>query len=93
MRYAVCALVLVIAAALGGCPKASSIKASSIRKGRSRRRSDFLINRRHHARRRDTGDRGHVGVRWWYRSSNTRAGRGGRGFEGRIEFVVWSIPA
>jgi cytochrome o ubiquinol oxidase subunit II len=31
---------------------------------------------------------------WWYRSSNTRAARGDdRGFEGRIEFVIWSIPA
>jgi cytochrome o ubiquinol oxidase subunit 2 len=30
---------------------------------------------------------------WWYRASNTRAGRGsGEGYEGRIEFVVWSIP-
>src|SRR5271157_475467 len=31
---------------------------------------------------------------WWYRSSNTRAGRGtDESFEGRMEFVVWSIPA
>jgi cytochrome o ubiquinol oxidase subunit 2 len=31
---------------------------------------------------------------WWYRSSNTRAGRGtGESYEERIEFVVWSIPA
>jgi cytochrome o ubiquinol oxidase subunit 2 len=31
---------------------------------------------------------------WWYRSSNSRAGRGaGESYEERIEFVVWSIPA
>jgi cytochrome o ubiquinol oxidase subunit 2 len=31
---------------------------------------------------------------WWYRSSNTRAARGeDRTYEGRLEFVVWSIPA
>jgi hypothetical protein len=31
---------------------------------------------------------------WWYRSSNTRASRGtDESYEGRIEFVIWSIPA
>ncbi len=31
---------------------------------------------------------------WWYRSSNTHASRGTEeSFEGRMEFVVWSIPA
>src|SRR5271157_949082 len=31
---------------------------------------------------------------WWYRSSNTRASRSpDQSYEGRIEFVVWSIPA
>jgi cytochrome o ubiquinol oxidase subunit II len=31
---------------------------------------------------------------WWYRSSNTRASRGtDENYEGRLEFVVWSIPA
>jgi cytochrome o ubiquinol oxidase subunit II len=31
---------------------------------------------------------------WWYRASNTRASRASdEGFEGRLEFVVWSIPA
>jgi cytochrome o ubiquinol oxidase subunit II len=30
---------------------------------------------------------------WWYRSSNTRASRGmDESYEGRLEFVVWSIP-
>ena len=30
---------------------------------------------------------------WWYRSSNTRAGFGlDESYEGRMEFVVWSIP-
>jgi cytochrome o ubiquinol oxidase subunit II len=31
---------------------------------------------------------------WWYRSSNARASRSqDESYEGRIEFVVWSIPA
>jgi cytochrome o ubiquinol oxidase subunit II len=35
-----------------------------------------------------------LGFAWWYRSSNTRATRGeDRAYEGRLEFVVWSIPA
>lgn len=35
-----------------------------------------------------------LGFAWWYRSSNTRASRGeDSAYEGRLEFVVWSIPA
>src|ERR671936_2588144 len=31
---------------------------------------------------------------WWYRPSNARASRNpAEDYEGRIEFVVWSIPA
>jgi cytochrome o ubiquinol oxidase subunit II len=31
---------------------------------------------------------------WWYRSSNTRATRDtDESYEGRVEFVIWSIPA
>jgi cytochrome o ubiquinol oxidase subunit II len=31
---------------------------------------------------------------WWYRASNTRASRDtDESYEGRVEFVVWSIPA
>jgi cytochrome o ubiquinol oxidase subunit II len=31
---------------------------------------------------------------WWYRSSNTRASRSqDESYEGRAEFVIWSIPA
>src|SRR5271166_3426808 len=31
---------------------------------------------------------------WWYRSSNTRASRDtDESYEGRLEFVLWSIPA
>jgi cytochrome o ubiquinol oxidase subunit 2 len=31
---------------------------------------------------------------WWYRSSNPRASRGtDESYEGRLEFVLWSIPA
>jgi cytochrome o ubiquinol oxidase subunit 2 len=31
---------------------------------------------------------------WWYRAANPRAGRGlDPAYEGRIEFVTWSIPA
>jgi cytochrome o ubiquinol oxidase subunit II len=35
-----------------------------------------------------------LGFAWWYRSSNLRAGRSlDQSYEGRIEFVVWAIPA
>jgi cytochrome o ubiquinol oxidase subunit 2 len=35
-----------------------------------------------------------LGFAWWYRSSNARASRAwDEGYEGRIEFVTWSIPA
>jgi cytochrome o ubiquinol oxidase subunit 2 len=35
-----------------------------------------------------------LGFAWWYRSSNPRASRSAEGgYEGRIEFVTWSIPA
>lgn len=35
-----------------------------------------------------------LGFAWWYRSSNPRASRSSDpAYEGRIEFVVWSIPA
>jgi cytochrome o ubiquinol oxidase subunit 2 len=35
-----------------------------------------------------------LGFAWWYRSSNTRATRSEEvAYEGRIDFVVWSIPA
>ena len=35
-----------------------------------------------------------LGFAWWYRASNARASRAWDGaYEGRIEFVTWSIPA
>src|SRR5262252_6355111 len=35
-----------------------------------------------------------LGFAWWYRSSNARASRSlDESYEGRVEFVVWSIPA
>jgi cytochrome o ubiquinol oxidase subunit II len=35
-----------------------------------------------------------LGFAWWYRASNPRASRGSaEEYEGRIEFVIWSIPA
>jgi cytochrome o ubiquinol oxidase subunit 2 len=35
-----------------------------------------------------------LGFAWWYRSSNARASRSpDQSYEGRIEFVTWSIPA
>jgi cytochrome o ubiquinol oxidase subunit 2 len=35
-----------------------------------------------------------LGFAWWYRSSNSRASRSlSDDYEGRVEFVIWSIPA
>jgi cytochrome o ubiquinol oxidase subunit II len=35
-----------------------------------------------------------LGFAWWYRSSNPRAARSEElAYEGRVDFVVWSIPA
>src|SRR5271165_105807 len=35
-----------------------------------------------------------LGFAWWYRSSNTRASHDpDEAYEGRLEFVIWSIPA
>jgi cytochrome o ubiquinol oxidase subunit II len=35
-----------------------------------------------------------LGFAWWYRASNVRAHRPpGENYEGRLEFVIWSIPA
>jgi cytochrome o ubiquinol oxidase subunit II len=35
-----------------------------------------------------------LGFAWWYRSANARASRSpDQAYEGRIEFVTWSIPA
>jgi cytochrome o ubiquinol oxidase subunit II len=35
-----------------------------------------------------------LGFAWWYRSSNPRASRSlDESYEGRLEFVLWSIPA
>jgi cytochrome o ubiquinol oxidase subunit II len=35
-----------------------------------------------------------LGFAWWYRASNPRAGRSpDESYEGRVEFVTWSIPA
>src|SRR5262245_46902882 len=91
MRYAVLALALVGATALGGCsggvfdPQGPIAAAEWL----------LLIN--------STAIMLVVVVpvilatlafAWWYRSSNARAGRGtDESYEERIEFVVWSIPA
>src|SRR6201984_945180 len=35
-----------------------------------------------------------LGFAWWYRASNRRASRSqSENYEGRVEFVIWSIPA
>src|SRR5262245_60864884 len=91
MRYAVLALALVGATALGGCsggvfdPKGPIASAERL----------LLIN--------STAIMlvvvipvivATLAFAWWYRSSNARASRGSdESYEGRIEFVVWSIPA
>jgi cytochrome o ubiquinol oxidase subunit II len=96
MRYAVCALVLVIAAALGGCSQGILNQGILDPQGPiATAQRLLLIN--------STAIMlvvvipvivATLAFAWWYRSSNTRAGRGtDEAFEGRIEFVVWSIPA
>jgi cytochrome o ubiquinol oxidase subunit II len=91
MRYAVLALALVGATALGGCsggildPKGPIAAAERL----------LLIN--------STAIMlvvvipvivATLAFAWWYRSSNTRASRGtDESYEERAEFVVWSIPA
>jgi cytochrome o ubiquinol oxidase subunit II len=91
MRCAVLALVLIGAAALGGCSQGVLDPQGPIASAQRL----LLIN--------STAIMLVVVVpviiatlvfAWWYRSSNTRASRGSdESFEGRIEFVVWSIPA
>jgi cytochrome o ubiquinol oxidase subunit 2 len=96
MRYAVCALVPVIAAALGGCSQGILDQGILDPQGPiATAQRLLLIN--------STAIMlvvvipvivATLAFAWWYRSSNTRAGRGtDEAFEGRIEFVVWSIPA
>src|SRR5262245_51154943 len=91
MRYAVLALALVGATALGGCsggildPKGPIAAAERL----------LLIN--------STAIMlvvvipvivATLAFAWWYRSSNTRATRSlDESYEGRVEFVTWSIPA
>ena len=91
MRYAVLAAVLVGAATLSGCsegildPKGPVASAERL----------LMIN--------STGIMLVVVVpvilatlafAWWYRASNPRASRQAtEDYEGRIEFVIWSIPA
>ena len=91
MRYATLALALVSATALGGCSEGVLDPQGPIASAERL----LLIN--------STAIMLVVVVpvivatlafAWWYRSSNTRASRGtDESYEGRIEFVVWSIPA
>jgi cytochrome o ubiquinol oxidase subunit II len=91
MRCAVLALVLIGAAALGGCSQGVLDPQGPIASAERL----LLIN--------STAIMLVVVVpviiatlvfAWWYRSSNARASRGtDESYEGRIEFVVWSIPA
>ena len=91
MRYATLALALVSATALGGCSEGVLDPQGPIASAERL----LLIN--------STAIMLVVVVpvivatlafAWWYRSSNTRAGRGtDESYEERIEFVVWSIPA
>ena len=91
MRYSVLALVSFGAATLGGCSGGSSTLGAPIASAERL----LLIN--------STAIMLVVVVpvilatlafAWWYRSSNTRAVRSSElAYEGRIEFVTWSIPA
>jgi cytochrome o ubiquinol oxidase subunit II len=91
MRYAVLALALIGAAGLGGCSQGVLDPQGPIAAAERL----LLIN--------STAIMlvvvipvilATLAFAWWYRSSNTHASRGtDESFEGRIEFVVWSIPA
>ena len=91
MRYATLALALVSATALGGCSEGVLDPQGPIASAERL----LLIN--------STAIMlvvvvpvilATLGFAWWYRSSNTRASRSpDEAYEGRVEFVVWSIPA
>jgi cytochrome o ubiquinol oxidase subunit 2 len=91
MRYAVLALALIGATGLGGCSQGVLDPQGPIAAAERL----LLIN--------STAIMlvvvipvilATLAFAWWYRSSNTHASRGtDESFEGRIEFVVWSIPA
>jgi cytochrome o ubiquinol oxidase subunit 2 len=91
MRYAVLALVLVAAVTLGACSQGILDPQGPIASAQRL----LLIN--------STAIMLVVVVpvivatlvfAWWYRASNTRADRStDESYEGRLEFVVWSIPA
>jgi cytochrome o ubiquinol oxidase subunit 2 len=91
MRYATLALALVSATALGGCSEGVLDPQGQIASAERL----LLIN--------STAIMlvvvipvivATLAFAWWYRSSNTRASRDtDESYEGRLEFVVWSIPA
>jgi cytochrome o ubiquinol oxidase subunit 2 len=91
MRYAVLALALIGAASLGGCSQGVLDPQGPIAAAERL----LLIN--------STAIMlvvvipvilATLAFAWWYRSSNPHASRGtDESYEGRIEFVVWSIPA
>jgi len=91
MRYAALPLVLAGAAALGGCAKGVLDPQGPIASAERL----LLIN--------STAIMLVVVIpvivttlvfAWWYRSSNARANRDpDESYEGRLEFVIWSIPA
>jgi cytochrome o ubiquinol oxidase subunit 2 len=91
MRYAISSFVMVGAAALGGCSQGILDPQGPIASAERL----LLIN--------STAIMlvvvipvivATLAFAWWYRSSNTRASRGtDESYEGRLEFVLWSIPA
>jgi cytochrome o ubiquinol oxidase subunit II len=91
MRHTVLALVLVCATALGGCSEGVLDPQGPIAAAERL----LLIN--------STAIMlvvvipiivATLAFAWWYRSSNAHATRSlDESYEGRVEFVVWSIPA
>jgi cytochrome o ubiquinol oxidase subunit II len=91
LRYALCALVLIATVTLGACSQGVLDPQGPIASAERL----LLIN--------STAIMlvvvipvivATLAFAWWYRSSNTRASRGvDETYEGRLEFVVWSIPA
>ena len=90
MRYGLLAVVLIGAATLGGCTDGGFDPKGPLR----RRAANSAQRAWHHAGDRVPGILATLGVAFWFRASNERARyRPNFAYSGRLEMLVWSIPA